>query len=201
MVLLSGSSQALDGGTSCLLVEWVPSLPSIRASPSVNKATQFSSFPDPPGMSAATQRRSLDVIEQLNRTELADVNDPGELVREFPPSQKWRYKMQTSVPDLQDLSKEPESIHKMYGTTPCQPSLPANNCLLARRGFVERESASSSSSIAIGDTHGANLNDDIVNKLPAVCRETDGPAAALVKDLTQRGPLDDTLINWAGEFG
>jgi uncharacterized protein (DUF1501 family) len=51
------------------------------------------------------------------------------------------------------------------------------------------------------DTHGANLNDDIVNKLPAVCRETDGPAAALVKDLKQRGLLDDTLIVWAGEFG
>jgi len=148
-------------------------------------------------MSSATQRRSLDVINSLNRTELADVNDPEISTRIS--AYEMAYKMQTSVPDLQDLSKEPESIHKMYGTTPGQPSF-ANNCLLARR-LVERGVRFVQLFHRDWDTHGANLNDDIVNKLPAVCRETDGPAAALVKDLKQRGLLDDTLIIWAGEFG
>ena len=194
VVLLSGSSQP-DGGTACWSSGFLPTVH--QGVPFRKQGDPILFVSDPPGMSTASQRRSLDLINGLNRTELADVNDPEIATRIA--AYEMAYKMQTSVPDLQDLSKEPESVHKMYGTTPGQPSF-ANNCLLARR-LVERGVRFVQLFHRDWDTHGANLNDDIVNKLPAVCRETDGPAAALVKDLKQRGLLDDTLIIWAGEFG
>jgi len=194
VVLLSGSSQP-DGGTACWSSGFLPTLH--QGVPFRKQGDPILSVSNPEGMTAATQRRSLDLINKLNQSELADVNDPEIATRIA--AYEMAYKMQTSVPDLQDLSKEPESIHKMYGTTPGQPSF-ANNCLLARR-LVERGVRFVQLFHRDWDTHGANLGDDIVNKLPAVCRETDGPAAALVKDLKQRGLLDDTLIVWAGEFG
>ncbi|HVY92784.1 MAG TPA: DUF1501 domain-containing protein [Bryobacteraceae bacterium] len=194
VVLLSGSSQP-DGGTACWSSGFLPTVH--QGVPFRKQGDPILSVSNPEGMSAATQRRSLDVINKLNRVELGDVNDPEISTRIA--AYELAYKMQTSVPDLQDFSKEPESIHKMYGTTPGQPSF-ANNCLLARR-LVERGVRFVQLFHRDWDTHGANLGDDIVNKLPAVCRETDGPAAALVKDLKQRGMLDDTLIIWAGEFG
>ncbi|HVW09360.1 MAG TPA: DUF1501 domain-containing protein [Bryobacteraceae bacterium] len=194
VVLLSGSSQP-DGGTACWSSGFLPTVH--QGVPFRKQGDPILSVSNPEGMSAATQRRSLDVINKLNRVELADVNDPEISTRIA--AYELAYKMQTSVPDLQDFSKEPESIHRMYGTTPGQPSF-ANNCLLARR-LVERGVRFVQLFHRDWDTHGANLGDDIVNKLPAVCRETDGPAAALVKDLKQRGMLDDTLIIWAGEFG
>jgi hypothetical protein len=194
VVLLSGSSQP-DGGTACWSSGFLPTVH--QGVPFRKQGDPILSVSNPEGMSAATQRRSLDVINKLNRVELANVNDPEISTRIA--AYELAYKMQTSVPDLQDLSKEPESIHKMYGTTPGQPSF-ANNCLLARR-LVERGVRFVQLFHRDWDTHGANLGDDIVNKLPAVCRDTDGPAAALVKDLKQRGMLDDTLIIWAGEFG
>jgi hypothetical protein len=194
VVLLSGSSQP-DGGTACWSSGFLPTVH--QGVPFRKQGDPILSVSNPEGMSAATQRRSLDVINKLNRIELADVNDPEISTRIA--AYELAYKMQTSVPDLQDFSKEPESIHKMYGTTPGQPSF-ANNCLLARR-LVERGVRFVQLFHRDWDTHGANLGDDIVNKLPAVCRDTDGPAAALVKDLKQRGMLDDTLIIWAGEFG
>ncbi|HEY4088831.1 MAG TPA: DUF1501 domain-containing protein [Bryobacteraceae bacterium] len=194
VVLLSGSSQP-DGGTACWSSGFLPTVH--QGVPFRKQGDPILSVSNPEGMSAATQRRSLDVINKLNHVELADVNDPEISTRIA--AYELAYKMQTSVPDLQDFSKEPESIHKMYGTTPGQPSF-ANNCLLARR-LVERGVRFVQLFHRDWDTHGANLGDDIVNKLPAVCRDTDGPAAALVKDLKQRGMLDDTLIIWAGEFG
>ncbi len=194
VVMLSGSSQP-DGGTACWSSGFLPTVH--QGVPFRKQGDPILFVSDPPGMSAATQRRSLDLINGLNRAELADVGDPEIATRIA--AYEMAYKMQTSVPDLQDLSKEPESIHRMYGTTPGQPSF-ANNCLLARR-LMERGVRFVQLFHRDWDTHGANLNDDIVNKLPAVCRETDGPAAALVKDLKQRGMLDDTLIIWAGEFG
>ena len=194
VVLLSGSSQP-DGGTACWSSGFLPTMH--QGVPFRKQGDPILFVSNPEGMSAATQRRSLDLINGLNRNELADVNDPEITTRIA--AYEMAYKMQTSVPDLQDFSNEPDHIHKMYGTTPGQPSF-ANNCLLARR-LVERGVRFVQLFHRDWDTHGANLNDDIVNKLPAVCRETDGPATALVKDLKQRGLLDDTLIVWAGEFG
>jgi uncharacterized protein (DUF1501 family) len=109
------------------------------------------------------------------------------------------YRMQTSVPELTEISKEPESVHALYGTTPGQRSF-ANNCLLARR-LVERGVRFVELYHRGWDNHGTNKGDDIVNRLPSLCRETDQAAAALVTDLKQRGLLDETLVVWGGEFG
>lgn len=111
------------------------------------------------------------------------------------------YKMQTSAPELMDISKEPQYIHEMYGTEPGKVAF-ANNCLLARR-LIERGSRFVQLYHRGWDHHGTAPNTDIVNPegLPKQCRETDRPMAALIKDLKQRGLLEDTLVIWGGEFG
>jgi hypothetical protein len=109
------------------------------------------------------------------------------------------YRMQSSVPDLTDISKEPAKVHEMYGTAPGEATF-ANNCLLARR-LVERGVRFVQLYHRGWDTHGASNNEDIVNKLAYLCRETDRAASALVADLKQRGLLDSTLVVWSGEFG
>jgi hypothetical protein len=109
------------------------------------------------------------------------------------------YRMQTSVPDLMDVSKEPEHIHNLYGTEPGKNTF-ANNCLMARR-LVERGVRFVQLFHRGWDTHGSGSGDDIVNRLSELCRATDQAAAALVKDLKQRGLLDSTLVVWGGEFG
>ena len=95
------------------------------------------------------------------------------------------YRMQTSVPELMDISKEPESIHKLYGTEPGKASF-ANNCLLARR-LVEQGVRFVQLYHRGWDHHGTSTHDDIMTRLPMHCRETDRAGAALVKDLKQRG--------------
>ena len=90
-------------------------------------------------------------------------------------------------------------MHKMYGTQPGKNSF-ANNCLLARR-LVERGARMVQLYHRGWDTHGSSNNEDIVNKLTSLCRDTDQPAAALIQDLKQRGLLDTTLVVWGGEFG
>ncbi len=107
--------------------------------------------------------------------------------------------VQTSVPELADISKEPPEIQEMYGTTPGKASF-ANNCLLARR-LVERGVRFVQLYHRGWDTHGASNNEDIVNKLARLCRDTDRASAALVADLKQRGLLDSTMVVWGGEFG
>jgi Protein of unknown function (DUF1501) len=194
VVLLSGSSQP-DGGSSCWGSGFLPTVHQGVAFRKQGDPILYVSNPE--GMANETQRRSLDLINGLNKVEAADIGDPEIATRIA--AYEMAYKMQTSVPDLQDMSKEPAHIHEMYGTTPGRPSF-ANNCLLARR-LIERGCRFVQLFHRDWDTHGAGLGDDIVNKLPAICREVDGPSAALIKDLEQRGLLEDTLIVWAGEFG
>jgi hypothetical protein len=129
--------------------------------------------------------------------ELKRNGDPEILTRIA--SYEMAYRMQSSVPELTDISKEPESIHRMYGTEPGKKSF-ANNCLLARR-LVERGVRFVQLYHRGWDTHGTSSHDDIINRLPSLCRETDQAAAALIKDLKQRGLLDSTLVVWGGEFG
>jgi uncharacterized protein (DUF1501 family) len=148
-------------------------------------------------VTAETRRRSLDALQTLNSAHQADVGDP-EIASRIG-AYEMSYKMQTSVPELADISKEPAHIHEMYGTTPGKASF-ANNCLLARR-LVERGVRFVQLYHRGWDTHGASNNEDIVNKLAHLCRETDRASAALVADLKQRGLLDSTLVIWGGEFG
>src|SRR5260370_38188151 len=104
------------------------------------------------------------------------------------------YRMQSSAPELVDLSREPKRILDMYGAEPGKPSF-ANNCLLARR-LLERGVRFVELFHESWDQHG-----DLKRDLKKNCADTDKPCAALVKDLKQRGMLDDTLVIWGGEFG
>jgi uncharacterized protein (DUF1501 family) len=107
--------------------------------------------------------------------------------------------MQSSVPELTDLSSEPAPVHEEYGTSPGQVSF-ANNCLLARR-LVERGVRFVQLYHRGWDTHGASAGTDIVVRLPRLCLEVDRAIGALLTDLKRCGLLDTTLVVWGGEFG
>jgi hypothetical protein len=194
VVLLSGENDP-DGGKSCWGSGFLPT---------VYQGVQFRSQGDPvlfltnpAGVSPEVRRGTLDAIKNLNEMNLKSVGDPEITTRIA--SYEMAYRMQSSVPDLMDISSEPQSIREMYGTEPGKKSF-ANNCLLARR-LVERGVRFVQLYHRGWDNHGTSSGDDIVNRLSSLCRETDLAAAALVKDLKQRGLLDSTLVVWGGEFG
>jgi len=150
----------------------------------------------PKGINAARQKQSLDAVRDLNAARLADTSDPE--IATGISSYEMAYRMQTSAPELIELSGETKQTLAMYGAEPGKPSF-ANNCLLARR-LVERGVRFIQLYHTDWDHHGSggvNLNEG----LDRVCKETDQPAAALVRDLKQRGLLDQTLVVWGGEFG
>jgi hypothetical protein len=194
-VVLISSPQGPDGGTSLWGSGFLPS---------VYQGVQFRSQGDPvlyvsnpPGMDAQQRRRTLDVIKQLNELTLREIGDPETLTRIE--QYEMAYRMQTSVPELMDINSEPKHIHELYGTEPGKVSF-ANNCLLARR-LVERGVRFVQLYHWGWDSHGTNPGDDIIKSLPERCKQTDQGCAALVKDLKQRGLLDQTMIVWGGEFG
>jgi hypothetical protein len=194
VVLLSGRNQP-DGGKSCWGSGFLPTEHQGVEFRSQGDPVLFLSNPD--GVTPEARRRSLDLLADLNREHLAAAGDPEIQTRIA--SYEMAYRMQSSVPGLTDLSQEPAHVHEMYGTQPGKVSF-ANNCLLARR-MVERGVRFVQLYHRGWDTHGASNNEDIVNKLAALCRETDRASAALVTDLKQRGLLDDTIVVWGGEFG
>ena len=148
---------------------------------------------DPEGISKQNRRSMLDSIGKLNTLKFQTQGDPEIETRIS--QYEMAYRMQTSVPELVDLSKEPESVFEMYGPESRKPGSYARNCLLARR-LAERGVRFIQLYHQDWDHHGG-----LPNALPKLCKETDQPAAALVKDLKQRGLLDDTLVVWGGEFG
>jgi len=152
---------------------------------------------NPKGMDREVRRRSLDALRKLNEFELAQFGDPETLTRIS--QYELAYRMQISVPDVMDIGHEPAHVHEAYGSTPGGASF-ANNCLLARR-LVERGVRYVQLFDWGWDIHGTGAGDDIMNKLPQKCKEADRPIAALLKDLKQRGLLDQTLVVWGGEFG
>jgi hypothetical protein len=150
----------------------------------------------PQGVTAKRQRQVLDALRDLNETRLDDTGDPEIATRIS--SYEMAYRMQTSAPELIDIAKEDPSTIAMYGAKPGTTSF-ANNCLLARR-LVERGVRFVQLYHTDWDHHGSG-GEDLDAGLDRVCKETDQPAAALVKDLKQRGLLDSTLVIWGGEFG
>ena len=148
---------------------------------------------DPPGVSRDLRREYLDSLESLNRMKLDETGDPEVSTRIA--QYEMAFRMQSSVPELTDLSKEPASTFELYGEDARKPGTFAANCLLARR-LAERGVRFIQLFHRDWDHHG-NLPKD----LPKRCKETDQAAAALVTDLKQRGMLDDTLVVWGGEFG
>ncbi|SDJ90127.1 Protein of unknown function [Catalinimonas alkaloidigena] len=157
---------------------------------------------NPDGMDRNLRRRTLDAINQLNQQQHEEIGDP-EIVSRIA-QYEMAFRMQLSVPDVMDTRKEPDYIHDLYGTrrkdaTPDQLSF-ANNCLLARR-LVERGVRFVQLFDWGWDTHGTSRDGSLNYGLADLCQRVDQPMAALVKDLDQRGLLDETLVVWGGEFG
>jgi hypothetical protein len=148
---------------------------------------------NPDGVDRAMRRRQLDGIARLNRLKLAEAGDPEIATRIA--QYEMAFRMQVSVPELVDLSREPESTFELYGPEARKPGSYAFNCLLARR-LAER---------GVRCVQLFHMGWDQHRHLPAQiagqCRDTDRASAALVQDLAQRGLLDDTLVVWGGEFG
>jgi hypothetical protein len=146
----------------------------------------------PKGVDAQLQRDSLDLIEELNRAHLGLVGDPEIETRIA--SYEMAYRLQTSAPELMDLKSEGKATLEMYGCDPDKPSF-ARACLLARR-MIERGVR------FVNIYHeGWDAHSDVSGNLKNNCGATDRASAALVRDLKQRGLLDDTLVIWGGEFG
>jgi uncharacterized protein (DUF1501 family) len=152
---------------------------------------------DPPGVDRPARRESLDLVADLNRLHYQQAGDPEIETRLA--AYEMAYRMQSSVPELMDTSREPAGVQEMYGAERGARSF-ANNCLLARR-LVERGVRFVQLYHRGWDTHGASVDTDIVTRMPRLCLETDRAAWALLTDLKQRGLLDSTLVVWGGEFG
>ncbi len=147
---------------------------------------------NPKGIDPTLQRDSLDTINRLNQQRLGSVGDPEIAARIN--AYEMAYRMQTSAPELMDLSGESKATLEAYGAEPGKPTF-ANACLLARR-LIERDVRFVQIFHEAWDQHG-NLAGDLKRN----CANTDRPTAALIRDLRQRGLLDDTLVVWGGEFG
>ena len=168
--------------------------------PTVHQGVQFRGagdpvlyLSDPPGLSRDLRRGMLDDLAQLNQQRFATIGDPEINTRIA--QYEMAYRMQTSVPDLTDFSKEPKHVLDMYGPDVSRKGSFAYNCLMARR-LAERGVRFIQLMHAGWDQH-RNLN----TQLKIQCSDTDAPSAALVKDLEQHGLLEDTLVIWGGEFG
>lgn len=148
---------------------------------------------DPPGIDHEFRRKMLDGLAQLNQLQAREVHDPEIATRIA--QYEMAFRMQSSVPELTDLSKEPAATFELYGPDSQKPGTFAANCLLARR-MVERGVRTVQLYHRGWDQHGS-----LASNIPKQCRDVDQPQAALVTDLKRRGLLDDTLIVWGGEFG
>ena len=150
----------------------------------------------PPGINPQRQRETIDAVRELNLQRLVETGDPEISTRIS--AYEMAYRMQSSAPELIDLSGETKETMAMYGADPGKPSF-ANNCLLARR-LVERGVRFVQLYHTNWDSHGGP-GENLEGAFDKVCREVDQGCAALVKDLKQRGLLEDTLVIWGGEFG
>ncbi|HVR83465.1 MAG TPA: DUF1501 domain-containing protein, partial [Planctomycetota bacterium] len=151
-----------------------------------SKGDPVLSVTNPDGVDSGVRGRTIETLRALNQKHLDQTGDPEIATRIA--AYEMAYRMQSSVPGLVDLGREPKSIHEMYGTEPGKNSF-ANNCLLARR-LVERGVRFVQLYHRGWDHHGTNPDDDIPHGLPNLCRQTDQAAVALVNDLKARGMLD-----------
>jgi hypothetical protein len=148
---------------------------------------------NPPGVSREVRRGLLDDLAKLNELKLAEAGDPEIATRIS--QYEMAYRMQMSVPDATDVSKEPRHVLDLYGPDVTRPGTFARNCLLARR-FLEKGVRYVQLFHAGWDQH-----NNLPTQLKVQCQDTDQPSAGLVKDLKRLGLLDDTLVIWGGEFG
>ncbi|MFP6874886.1 MAG: DUF1501 domain-containing protein [Verrucomicrobiales bacterium] len=168
--------------------------------PSRHQGTSFQTTGDPvlflsnpKGIDGGIRRRMLDSLAELNNKHHAEIGDPE--IQTTIAQQEMAFRMQSSVPELSDISREPKEILEMYGPEVHKPGSYARNCLLARR-MAERN-VRFVQLFHRGWDHHSRLPDNMRGQ----CRDVDQPTAALLKDLKARGLLDDTLVVFAGEFG
>ena len=167
---------------------------------SLHQGVQFRSGKDPilylnnpKGINGISRRRMLDNVLALNQKQYDELGDPE--IQSRIAQYEMAYKMQTSVPGLMDVSKEPDSIYKMYGPESMVPGTFASNCLLARR-LAEKDVR------FIQLYHmGWDQHDNLPGAIKKQAYDVDQASAALIMDLKQRGMLEDTLVIWGGEFG
>ncbi len=148
---------------------------------------------NPKGIDSSVRRRMLDSLDRLNHVTAEKTGDPETLARIA--QYEMAYRMQTSVPDLADISDEPQHVLDLYGPDVTKPGTFANCCLMSRR-MAERGVRFTQIFHRGWDQHNR-----IPKDLPGQCRDVDQPSAGLLTDLQQRGMLDDTLVVWGGEFG
>ena len=193
-VLLSGQFLP-SGGSSCWSNGFLPSQhQGVRLMKGKDPVLFLS---NPEGTDREQRRRTLDVLNNLNRERFQVHGDPDTLARVD--QYELAFRMQEKFPILSDLSPESKETLDLYGVEADKPSFAAN-CLLARRlaesgvRFVQLFDWG-------WDSHGTGTNDDLITSLPNQCRRTDKACAALILDLEQRGLLEDTIVIWGGEFG
>lgn len=189
-VVFSSGKKGPSGGSSCWGSGFLPTVyQGVTFRGSGDPVLYLS---NPPGVDDTVQRESLASINRLNQLRFDAVGDPEIATRIN--SFEMAGRMQSSAPELMDLGQETKQTLEMYGAEPGKPSF-ANNCLLARR-LVERGVRFVQLFHEAWDQHG-----NLVGDLKKNCADTDRPCAALIKDLKQRGLLEDTLVIWGGEFG
>lgn len=193
-VVLQSGPRGPRGGSALWSSGFLPTC--YQGVPFRNGSSPILNLTSPSGMTALRERRFVDAVNDLNRLKLDEVGDPEIETRIS--AYEMAFRMQTSAPELMQLSHEPKHILDLYGATPGASSY-ANNCLLARR-LVERGVRFVQLYHTNWDHHGGTT-ENLQEHLPAVCREVDKPTAALILDLKQRGLLDDTIVIWGGEFG
>jgi hypothetical protein len=189
-VVFSSGSKGPSAGNACWGAGFLPTAHAGTLFRTGGEPVLFLS--NPPGVDGEMQKDSLDAIKALNEKRLGAVGDPEIAARIS--AYEMAGRMQASAPELMDLSKESAKTLEMYGAEPGKPGF-ATNCLLARR-LIERGVRFVQLFHEAWDHHGG-----LVSGLKSECGKTDKASAALVKDLKQRGLLDDTLVIWGGEFG
>ena len=152
---------------------------------------------DPPGMDRDIRRKTLDALRDLNEEQARELGHPETATRIA--QYELAFRMQTSVPEVMDISREPQAVLDAYGATPGEATF-ANNCLLARR-LLEQGVRFVQLFDWGWDFHGTNGNEEINDGLTRKMARTDKPVAALLRELKQSGLLEETLIVWGGEFG
>jgi hypothetical protein len=194
VVLISSGTQP-SGGQGCWGSGFVPSV--YQGVQCRSKGDPVLYVSDPAGMNRDARRQTLDALKDLNEAQAAELGHPETVTRIA--QYELAYRMQTSVPEVMDISREPAAVIEAYGAQPGEASF-ANNCLLARR-LVEQGVRFVQLFDWGWDFHGTGPGEDIRDGLTRKMARTDKPVAALLEDLKQRGLLDETIVVWGGEFG
>ncbi len=194
VVLISSGTQP-SGGQGCWGSGFIPSV--YQGVQCRSKGDPVLYVSDPAGMNRDTRRQTLDALRDLNQIQASQLGHPETQTRIA--QYELAFRMQSSVPEVMDITKEPVSTLEAYGAVPGESSF-ANNCLLARR-LVEQGVRFVQLFDWGWDFHGTGPREDIRDGLTSKMSNTDKPVAALINDLKERGLLDDTIIVWGGEFG